>query len=158
MRNTIKDQRGFTLLEAMLGIVILGIGIFAVGAMQMKAIKGNIFAKDLTQAVGLAQEQIEDIMFWDYDDPRLDDGDGVDDGMAGLDNNPDDPNTPNEPDEHHPGNPLQREGTAQLYNLYWNVVDNYPMNNNKTMRILVTWAGEGAPKSVSIDYVKTLIN
>jgi prepilin-type N-terminal cleavage/methylation domain-containing protein len=158
MRNRIKDQRGFTLLEAMLGIVILGIGIFAVGAMQMKAIKGNVFAKDLTQAVGLAQEQIEDIMFWDYDDLRLDDGDGVDDGMAGLDNNPDDPNTPNEPDERHPGNPLQREGTAQLYNLYWNVVDNYPMNNNKTMRILVTWAGEGAPKSVSVDYVKTLIN
>jgi len=154
-----KSQKGFTLMEVMVAIVVLSIGIFAVGTMQIRAMRANQYARELTEAVTLAQKQIEEMMFWDYDDARLTDGDGVDAGTAGLGNNPDDrdPAKQKEPDERHPNNPIRQEGVAQTYNLYWNVVEDSPITNTKTIAVIVTWDSKGVQWSVSVEYNKARI-
>ncbi|MDY6839216.1 MAG: prepilin-type N-terminal cleavage/methylation domain-containing protein [Thermodesulfobacteriota bacterium] len=154
-----KSQKGFTLMEVMLAIVVFSIGVFAVGTMQMRSVAANKYARELTEATALAQRQIEEMMFWDYDDVRLTDGDGVDTGTAGLENNPDepDPAKQKEPDERHPKNPIRQGGVAQTYNLYWNVAEDYPITNTKTISVIVTWAGEGVRRSVSVEYNKARI-
>ena len=154
-----RDQRGFTLLENMIAIAVLGIGVLAIGAMQMTATRNNTLSKDLTQGVALAQQQVEQIMAWDFDDVRLIDGDGANTGTGGLDDNPNalDPMNQQEPDERHPNNPFQGNGVAQVYNVYWNVADDHPVNNVKTIRVIVTWNDKGLWKNVSVDYIKAEI-
>jgi len=154
-----KNQKGFTLMEAMFAIVVLSIGVFAVGTMQLRSMRANQYARELSEAVTLAQRQIEEMMFWDYDDVRLTDGDGVDAGTAGLENNPDEPDPAKQkaPDEGHPNNPIRQEGIAQTYNLYWNVAEDSPITNTKTIAVIVTWDSKGVQRSVSVEYNKARI-
>jgi len=62
-RNTIlsKNNRGFTLLEAVIAMAIFSIGILAVGSMQMWNTKNNTTGNFTTQATMLAREKIEEL-------------------------------------------------------------------------------------------------
>ena len=62
-RNTrlSKNNRGFTLLEAVIAMAIFSIGILAVGSMQMWNTKNNTTGNFTTQATMLAREKIEEL-------------------------------------------------------------------------------------------------
>ena len=49
-------QSGFTLLEVMVAVVVLTVGILALNAMQISAIRVNRAAGNLTGAVNIGQE------------------------------------------------------------------------------------------------------
>jgi type IV pilus assembly protein PilV len=53
------DKRGFTLIEMLIGLVLLAIGLLAIAGMQIKSVKGNSFSNNLTQASILAQDRLE---------------------------------------------------------------------------------------------------
>lgn len=55
------NQKGFTLLEILLAITIFAIGLLAVAAMQVSAIRGNKLGNEWSQATALAQQQLEDL-------------------------------------------------------------------------------------------------
>lgn len=55
------NNKGFSLLEVLIGLVILAIGLLAIAGMQITAIKGNYFSSSLTQATILAQDKMEEL-------------------------------------------------------------------------------------------------
>lgn len=65
------NQKGFTLLEVLVSIVIVSIGLLAVAAMQTTAILGNASAMNRTLALGLAEEMADRIRVNAGDTPNI---------------------------------------------------------------------------------------
>jgi prepilin-type N-terminal cleavage/methylation domain-containing protein len=61
MRIRVKDQKGFTLLEVLISIVILSVALLAIAGLQIISIRGNSFGGTMTEAVTLARDKIEDL-------------------------------------------------------------------------------------------------
>jgi type IV pilus assembly protein PilV len=57
----IGREDGFTLVETMLTLVILSIGLTALAAVQLTAIKANTFSKRMTTATLLAEATLEQL-------------------------------------------------------------------------------------------------
>jgi len=54
-----NNKNGFTLIEVMIAVLILAVGMMAVAALLNMSITGNIFSRDGTIAVELAQEMLD---------------------------------------------------------------------------------------------------
>lgn len=151
-------QSGFTLIEVLISIVILAIGIFSVHLMQLSSIRGNHTAMILTNEANWASFRIEQLLSLPYNSDsngRDDDGDlavdeadeqfvdgaGTNNGGVGLNDAP--PNTD--------GILVSPDGN---YTIYWNVADNFPVANMKTMRVFVQ-NNFGTTKTVSFTNCKT---
>ena len=118
-----NKEKGFTLLEVLIAISIFAIGILGVASMQITAIGGNTSARTHTEAATWAADRVERLMALPYNHPDLD-----------AANNP------------HPA-------TEGVYNIVWNVTDNTPITNTKTITVIVTWNTRGANRSVSMQHV-----
>lgn len=57
----LNTSRGFSLLELLIGLVILAIGILAITGMQMTSIRGNFFSDNIMQASILGQDRLEQL-------------------------------------------------------------------------------------------------
>ncbi len=53
------NKKGFTLIEVLVGLVILGIGLLAIAGMQVTSVRGNFFSNYLTQASYAGQDRLE---------------------------------------------------------------------------------------------------
>ncbi len=112
---------GFTLIEVLFAIAIFAIGILALTSLQAVYIGGNSSARIQTEATTLAAQWLERLKILPY---AHDDLDPV-------------------------GNPHRQAVGA--YRIEWNVADNSPINEVKTIRITVTPANlRGRP--VNLDY------
>jgi prepilin-type N-terminal cleavage/methylation domain-containing protein len=60
------SNRGFTLVEVMIGMAIFFIGFLAVGSMQVTAINGNAGAREATEAATRATSQLEALITRPY--------------------------------------------------------------------------------------------
>ncbi len=69
------EKKGFTLIEVLIGLIILAIGILAVAGMQITSIIGTSFSSNMTQASVLAQDRLEFLKSLPLPDARLDTGD-----------------------------------------------------------------------------------
>ena len=58
MKN-LANTKGFTLIEVLVGLIILAVGLLGVAGMQLTSVKGNFFSNNLTQASYVAQDRIE---------------------------------------------------------------------------------------------------
>jgi type IV pilus assembly protein PilV len=54
-------ERGFTLLEILIGISIFAVGVLAVATMQISAIRNNRLGNEVTQATFLAEDKLEEL-------------------------------------------------------------------------------------------------
>jgi len=63
----ICDQKGVSLLEIMVGILILSTGFLGVASLQTRALKGIHWAQQRSTAILLAQSQLESIPYDDLD-------------------------------------------------------------------------------------------
>jgi type IV pilus modification protein PilV len=68
------NKKGFTLIEVLIGLIILAIGILAIAGMQITSIVGTSFSSNLTQASVLAQDRLEFLKGLSLNDVRLDTG------------------------------------------------------------------------------------
>ena len=149
----IKNE-GFSLLEVLVAIAILSVGILAAASMQGAATRSNVIADTRTRATTLAADRIEKLIStpipdWDNPPTALADADG--DGQGGLDDIgfDNDPTTQGDADNRASDGP---------YTIYWNVADNLPITNTKTIRVIVTWQLYGIQGKVSIERVIPRIN
>ncbi len=149
------DENGFTLIEILIAMTIFAIGMLAIGAMQISAIRENAFSNDLTEASTIAQDQVELLISKDFSDPDLVDVNG--DGTAGIDN-------PNRTTVITGGNALLSVGGAGQadhgqvmnvqglnYMVYWNIAD--LSSFAKQIRVIVAWNNKGMHR-IAMDYIK----
>ena len=68
------EGKGFTLIEVLIGFVILAVGILAVAAMRVTSTKGGSFSNNVTQATILAQDKLEYLRNLSYSDSDLGSG------------------------------------------------------------------------------------
>jgi type IV pilus assembly protein PilV len=78
------NKKGFTLIEVLVGMVLLAIGLLAIAGMQMTSVRGNFFSSNMTQASILAQDRMEALKNLPYADPALTVGTHNDGLIAGT--------------------------------------------------------------------------
>lgn len=66
-----RREEGFTLIEVLVAIVILCVGLLAVGTMQISAIRGNFMGGNTSIALTLASQKMEDLLNRNYADAAL---------------------------------------------------------------------------------------
>jgi prepilin-type N-terminal cleavage/methylation domain-containing protein len=57
-----REKSGFTLLEVMIATVILAFSLLGLAGLQVVSVQGNSFAKQITEATTVAQDQLEQLI------------------------------------------------------------------------------------------------
>jgi type IV pilus assembly protein PilV len=61
IRKVRKNQKGFTLVEVMISMVILAVGVLGLAPLMVLSIYSNTYSQDLTRATAVAQDRIEQL-------------------------------------------------------------------------------------------------
>jgi type IV pilus assembly protein PilV len=125
-----QDEKGLTLLEVLIAMVVLSLGLLALAKMQITAIQVNAASGRLTQGTAFAQDKVEQLMALPYDDAKLDDQ-----TPAGE------------------VTPYTETRPAQGYTITW-TVDQDTVTGVKTINLTVTWSNRGRPKTFSLAFFK----
>ena len=138
--TTVKrnNQEGFSLVEALVAMVLLSVGLLAAGLMQIGSMKANANAAGRTFAVGLAQSVLDDLRSLPVDDDLLDDGTGDVDGAGGLDDGMAAGGSPN-PAEADQSMGQVTGSDGRNYTVFWNVAQDVPVDGVKTLKLFVYW-------------------
>ena len=59
MNRIIREKKGFSLVEVLIGMIFLAIGLLAVAGMQATSVRGNFFSNNLMLATYAAQDRLE---------------------------------------------------------------------------------------------------
>jgi len=134
------NNKGFTLIEVLVAIVIVSIGLLAVAGMQNTAIYGNASARDATYAVQLAEEMVDRIRVNAGDTPEIYDAITTS-NCTGLAN-------PALGDCTQWQSRLQTSGLSGATGTV-DVVANSPISETATITVTVTW-GNITSRSVTV--------
>jgi prepilin-type N-terminal cleavage/methylation domain-containing protein len=121
--NRTNREGGFTLIEMLIAVSILSAGLLALGSMQVSAIGGNAHSANVTEGSTLAADRLEKLLALPYTHADLTSGAHVD-----------------------PSPPAGRT-------VRWNIVDNAPLLNTKTITLTVQWTDHEIQKSVSMQRI-----
>lgn len=144
MKNIVKSEnknteQGFTLIEALVAIVILTVGLLAVGTMQISAIRGNFMSGNTSIALSLASEKMEDLLNRDFNHADLDDIATGNNGALSSTTSVD-----------HQEN-LSEEGVvgaSGFYRRIWNIADQ-SSPPTKSVMVIVTWENNSHRVSIA---------
>ena len=145
-------EKGFTLIEILIAMVILGIAFMGLANLQISCINGNSNSCCLTKAVILAQDKMEELKSLNPGHPDLaDTNPGNNDNLRQSISSDD--------SDHREDNVNVKGGSSKTvqdlnydsYTRIWNVADGTPFPGRKTVVVIVTW-GSGR-KSVVISSV-----
>jgi len=141
-QNRKNRDQGFTLIEVLVAIVILTVGLLAVGTMQISAIRGNFMSGNTSIALSLASEKMEDLLNKDFNHADLINSVTANDSSLSSTTSVD-----------HQEN-ISEEGVVGagvFYRRIWNIDDaNNPTTKN--LMVIVTW--ESNRHRVSIASIK----
>jgi type IV pilus assembly protein PilV len=145
-------EQGYTLLEVLIALGILGFGLLAVASMQATAIKANAVASNMSQALTVAEAKAEELMNLPYDHSFLSDTDS-----DGTDQDADDDGIDDDGGNFGLDDVAGADGTQTkgIYAIYWNVAMDEPASNSKKIRVMVTWTERGKSKRIALDFVRT---
>lgn len=145
-------EKGFTLIEILIAMVILGIAFMGLANLQISCINGNSNSCCLTKAVVLAQDKMEELKNMNPGHPDLaDTNPGNNDNLRQSIDSQD--------SDHREDNVNMKGGSSKTvqdlnydsYTRIWNVADGTPFSGSKTVVVIVTW--EYGRKSVVISSV-----
>jgi type IV pilus modification protein PilV len=66
-----RQSQGFTLVEVMIALLVLGAGLLALATMQIVSIRSNAFSSEMTYSTMLAQQRLEILKNLDFNDGDL---------------------------------------------------------------------------------------
>jgi len=149
MKHFAQDRKsrdeGFTLIEVLIALVILTVGLLAVGTMQISAIRGNFMGGNTSTALSFASEKMEELLNTAYNHADLSDGEsGNNTNLSSIDSV-----------DHQVE--LSEEGvvgTGGFYRMIWNIADQ-SAPTTKNVMVIVTW--ENNRHRVSIASVKNQV-
>jgi len=157
--NRIRPQdpeSGLTLLEVMVAVVVLTVGILALNAMQVSAIRVNSAAGNLTKAVSVGQEKLESLLGLPYDHEAL--------GDVDVDNHAS--NQKRRESLRRPLPPLPEPAVADpatyqpehqtrrgKFLICWNIEDDLLVPRTKSVNVVVVWREGAVPRSVLLEHV-----
>jgi len=138
-RNTLSGhESGFTLIEVMIAMAILGVGLLSIAVAQLTAIKVSSRSKNLQQAMFLAREQMDDIEALPLNAALLQAGATTDD----------------------PGNPLKASNDPDdltSFNRSVTVTPNAPTPGLAQVSVTVVWnSPQGGVRQVQLNSVKRM--
>ncbi len=108
----LSNQRGFTLLELMIALVILAIGLLGLAGLHVSAMHGNVSGFKISTASAVAQQRIEELKALDPSAAALSQGTHVDGSVT-------------------------VQGVT--YNKSYTIQDNIPITGTSTITLTVTW-------------------
>ncbi len=120
-RNAEIGQKGLTLIEVMVAMVILGVGIMAIVALQARNMNYNSNSKRRTQAYTWAANRVERLLALPYTSPEL--------SVKGT--------TAKVGDGHAPS--AADAATMKPYVMEWDVIDNSANIQNSREVIVWVW-------------------
>ena len=132
--------KGFTLVELLIGMAILGIAFTGLISMQVSCLSGIRNSHNLTTAVTLAQDKMETLKGLPRDQPDL-----IDTNVANNDvlrQSTDPTRSDHREDQVFIPDSETQTGLDLNYTAYsriWNVADNTPFSGKKTVVVIVTW-------------------
>jgi hypothetical protein len=141
--NILQNSRGFSLLEILFGMTVFMIGMLGVIALNISSLKSNTFSGNMSEAVIIAGDTIEELMAIDYDDADLDAGDHFEDKKGGFD-------ADLKPIPDGVPDPLGKNG---IFAAYWNVVADQPLEKTKTVNVIVEWYVKDQKRTINISTI-----
>jgi len=133
-----NGSSGFTLLEVMIAMAILGVGLLSIAVAQLTAIKVASKSKNLQQAMFLAREQMDDLEALPASSPILLTADTTDD----------------------PNNPIQvsnDEGDMTRFTRSFTVTPDEPEAGLALVVVTVAWnSNQGGIRQVRLSSVKRM--
>jgi len=126
IRSASRTESGFTLIEVMMALAILGIGLLSIAVAQVTAMRVSSKSKNLQQAMFLAREQLDDL-------DALPPGAAVLQAAATIND---------------PANPIQIGNDpedATRFTRSMQVVPNTPQVNLAQVTVTVVWANSNLP-------------
>ena len=118
----LKSQKGVGLIEIIIAMLIFAIGITAAIRTLPVSNAATSRSRNLTMATNLAQQKIEELMGTPFNDGQL---------LAGAHNDQ--------------TNPIER-----IYTRTWNVTDNDPVVDMKTVTVTVTYLSGSNDNAVTL--------
>ncbi|MGA1870346.1 MAG: type IV pilus modification PilV family protein [bacterium] len=125
-----NNNKGFTIIEILITLVILSVGLLVIAELQITIIRGNDTARRMTEMITMVQEKLEELSSLPPDDPQLVDPDwpSADEGTD-IHNNTDLFTNPDY------GNDSPTPDFVRVYNVRFN----YPNNGSRTVTVIVGW-------------------
>jgi type IV pilus assembly protein PilV len=119
------DKKGFTLIEVLVGLILLSIGLLAIAGLQITSVKGNFFSHYLTQASYAGQDRLEALDNRPYSSNEL---------SAGTHNDP------------------AATIAGIVFNRSYTVVDD--PNGYKIINYTISW-NDGANRSITLSTIRS---
>lgn len=121
------DKKGFTLIETMIAMGIFAIGILAVASLQITAFQGNRSARLHTEALSLAEQQLEELAARAYDSPQLANGSHSESDV----------------------------GPANRFDLAWTITEDTPLPGTKIINLTIAWDNRGSRRRMELNHIVT---
>jgi len=115
--KVVTNQKGFTLLELLIALVILAIGLLGLAGLHIAAIKGNVSGFKLSAASAIAQERIEELKALDPASAALSAGNHAADGSVTV--------------------------QGIVYSRSYTIQDNTPVTGTSTILFTISWVEPG---------------
>lgn len=134
LKENFSNSKGFSLLEVLLGITVFMIGMLGVTALNISSLKSNTFSGNMSEAVIIAGDKLEELMAIDFEDEKLSAGDHIqdEDGDGNFD-------------------PVGKNG---IFRVSWSVIDSDPLpENTKTVNVTVEWDIKDVTRTMSMDTI-----
>lgn len=145
---TLKNCNGFSLIEVIVALGVFSFGLFASFMLHTTIVRGNANAHIVSDATNWGADRMEMLVTMPYDsdtngidddgdgtidelDEEFIDGDGTNNGTGGLEDTP--AKRSGDPDLLADNFVVSPDGQ---YTVYWNVAENYPQANMKTVRVI----------------------
>jgi len=127
-RLAVSENRAFTLLEVVIAMLLLGIALLALMALQIRSIQSNAFSNCLTVASCFARDQVETLRAATWDD--------IGDGTYLETVTDEDPDT---------------RSARMVFTRQWVVQTDPTDDRMKNVSVTVSWSQDGRPHQMSVN-------